>query len=89
MAAENYEQIRAELESIRTEINRLSLGKAAGNSEWSVHANWKSSCGDISWESRVELPADRAAQIEVIAKDMNSERFMDVARSMKELITTR
>lgn len=85
----NRDAILTVLEGVRADVSRLSpAGERMKSSSWSAHANWKSSsaslAGDFTLESRMVLPVDSAINLEAIARDSGSERFLEVTRSLTE-----
>lgn len=80
MAIQDVETIRGLLEGLRTDLTRVSQQSLMKSSSWSAHANWKSSGallpGDFALSSSMRQPIERAAELEKIAQDLQSERFL-------------
>ncbi len=88
----DIESVKLVLDGIRTDVARLSLGQKA-SSEWSAHANWKSSSaalpGDYSISTSLVRPHDSAAKLEELADEARHERLVRVTQSLSEILGKR
>lgn len=88
----SIEEIRNELQALRGEIARIGkieIGLAKAHSDWSAHGRWSSGSkallGDFDLTTRIGLP-ETAAQLDKIISETTSTRFLEVAKSLKEML---
>ena len=87
------EEIRKELGVLRTEIGRVAGVSAAmlarAHSDWSAHGDWSSSSkyleGQFRLTTKIGNPVD-TVQLERIVSDSSSERFLEVAKSLNNML---
>lgn len=90
--AVEYKAILQELQSLRTEMGRFvvpGIGFAKDHSDWSAHADWSSGSknllGDFNLSTRIGLPST-TAQLDNIIADSSSVRFLEVVKSLQDMI---
>jgi len=99
MAEISSEEIRNELAAIRAEISRVPAGFSAiaalmkDHSKWSAHGDWSSGsealAGRFSLSSELGQPrtVERATErLDKVLSDVSSERFMEVAKSLRSVL---
>lgn len=86
------EDIYKELKTLQEEVARMkgmSMPFTAAHTDWSAHAKWSSGSrellGDFDLSTKIGLPAT-AAQLDKIIAETTSTRFLEVARSLKEML---
>lgn len=80
--------IRAELASMRGELIER-MGGIRADTEWSAHANWKSSkMGDFDIQSRLVVPQGGTvpSQIEKLIEESRSANLVEVSRRLSEVV---
>ncbi len=90
MADISREEVRLELAALRSELGQ-KLASPIADTEWSAHANWKSSSrvfDDYDFSSRLRLPekVDVHPLLERVINDSSSDRFLEVANSLKTMM---
>ena len=90
--AVEYNAILQELQALRTEMGRFiipGIGFSKDHSDWSAHAKWSSGSknllGDFDLTARIGLPST-AAQLDKIIADTSSTRFLEVAKSLQDMV---
>ncbi|TVL96629.1 MAG: hypothetical protein CV087_23525 [Candidatus Brocadia sp. WS118] len=86
------EEIRTELQSIRGELARFGsflTPFVKDHSDWSAHGKWSSGhknlLGDFSLSTRIGLPSS-TQQLDKIISESSSTRFLEVAKSLGDLL---
>lgn len=86
------EEIRSELEALRGEIGRiggLGIPSVKGHSDWGAHGKWssysKALMGDFDLSTKIGIPTT-AAQLDKVITETTSTRFLEVAKSLRDMI---
>jgi hypothetical protein len=89
------DEVLTELAVLKKQIAEIKDpgGIRAGSSEWKVSAEWKNKSKEFPGEYRIDsqliLPEkfDAIAHIQRLSNDVSSSKFIEVAKSLKEVVT--